>query len=265
LAYSFQLTTYLKYLVRISATGEAQMNAVERIKYYTDTIPKEGSLPGELHETQIPASWPDKGTIEAKDISMRYRDGPLVLKNISFNVHEKEKVGVAGRTGSGKSSLMVALFRIQELSDGKLYIDNLDVATVPLSVLRRKLGIIPQDPVMFSASVRFNLDPFKQFSDEEIWKVLENANIKEHVLSLPKKLDEEVSEGGDNFSAGQRQLICIARAILRKPKILVLDEATASIDNETDNLIQVMIRKQFSECTVLTIAHRLNTIIDSDR
>jgi ATP-binding cassette subfamily C (CFTR/MRP) protein 1 len=265
LAYSFQLTIYLKYLVRQSALGEAQMNSVERIKYYIDTIPKEGSLPGELHETQIPASWPDKGIIEAKDISMRYSNGPLVLKNVSFNIHEKEKVGVAGRTGSGKSSLMVGLFRIQELADGKLYIDNLDISTVPLHVLRKKLGIIPQDPVMFSASVRFNLDPFKQFSDEEIWKVLENSNIKEHVLSLPKKLDEEVSEGGDNFSAGQRQLICIARAILRKPKILVLDEATASIDNETDNLIQVMIRKQFSECTVLTIAHRLNTIIDSDR
>jgi ATP-binding cassette subfamily C (CFTR/MRP) protein 1 len=265
LTYSFQLTTYMKFIVKVSSQGEAQMNSVERIKYYIDTIPKEGSLPGELHETQIPASWPDKGTIEAKDISMRYRDGPLVLKNVSFNINEKEKVGVAGRTGSGKSSLMVGLFRIQELAEGKLYIDNLDISTVPLHVLRKKLGIIPQDPVMFSASVRFNLDPFKQFSDEEIWKVLENANIKEHVLSLPNKLDEEVSEGGDNFSAGQRQLICIARAILRKPKILVLDEATASIDNETDNLIQVMIRKQFSECTVLTIAHRLNTIIDSDR
>jgi ABC-type multidrug transport system fused ATPase/permease subunit len=265
LAYSFQLMIYLKFLVRHTANGEAQMNSVERIKYYIDTIPKEGHLPGELHETQIPATWPEKGTIEAKGCSMRYRDGPLVLKNISFQIHEKEKVGVAGRTGSGKSSLMVGLFRIQELAEGKLYIDNLDISTVPLHVLRKKLGIIPQDPVMFSASVRFNLDPFQQFSDEEIWKVLENTNIQEHVLSLPKKLDEEVSEGGDNFSAGQRQLICIARAILRKPKILVLDEATASIDNETDNLIQVMIRKQFLECTVLTIAHRLNTIIDSDR
>jgi ABC-type multidrug transport system fused ATPase/permease subunit len=265
LAYSFQLMTYLKFLVRHTANGEAQMNSVERIKYYIDTIPKEGHLPGELHETQIPASWPEKGTIEAKGCSMRYRDGPLVLKNVSFHIQEKEKVGVAGRTGSGKSSLMVGLFRIQELAEGKLYIDNLDISAVPLHVLRKKLGIIPQDPVMFSASVRFNLDPFQQFSDEEIWTVLENTHIQEHVLSLPSQLEEEVSEGGDNFSAGQRQLICIARAILRKPKILVLDEATASIDNETDDLIQVMIRKQFSECTVLTIAHRLNTIIDSDR
>mmetsp|Transcript_17293 Transcript_17293/g.18755 ORF Transcript_17293/g.18755 Transcript_17293/m.18755 type:complete len:203 (+) Transcript_17293:2-610(+) len=160
---------------------------------------------------------------------------------------------------------MVALFRIQELAGGTLSIDNIDISTVPLDVLRKKLGIIPQDPVMFSASIRFNLDPFREFKDEDLWNVLDSVNIKEHVLSLPKKLEEEVSEGGDNFSAGQRQLICIARAILRKPKILVLDEATASIDNETDNLIQSMIRKEFTQCTVLTIAHRLNTIIDSDR
>eukprot|EP01040_Poterioochromonas_malhamensis_P014174 gene14174-15673_t len=224
LTYSFQLTAYLKFLVRVAAQGEAQMNSTERIKYYMDNIPYEGLPEREIDPATIPATWPEKGAIVAKNIEMRYRDGPLVLKGIDFSIEGKQKIGVAGRTGSGKSSLMVALFRIQELAGGTLSIDNIDISTVPLDVLRKKLGIIPQDPVMFSASIRFNLDPFREFKDEDLWTVLDSVNIKEHVLSLPKKLEEEVSEGGDNFSAGQRQLICIARAILRKPKILVLDE-----------------------------------------
>eukprot|EP01038_Epipyxis_sp_PR26KG_P009325 gene9325-12563_t len=264
LTYSFLLTNYLKFCVRMVATLEAQMNAVERVKYYMDNIVEEGSG-RELETKDIPNNWPEKGCIKFDNISMRYRDGPLVIKGLSCDILSSEKVGIAGRTGSGKSSLMIALFRIQELSSGSLFIDNIDTATIPLNLLRSKLGIIPQDPVMFSATVRFNLDPFQQYSDEEIWNVLEGINLKEHVLSLPKKLEEEVAEGGDNFSAGQRQLICIARAILRKPKILVLDEATASIDNTTDSIVQKLVRTQFKECTVLTIAHRLNTIMDSDR
>eukprot|EP01033_Poteriospumella_lacustris_P010428 gene10428-7414_t len=216
LSYAIQMTSLLKMMVRVTATMEAQFNAVERIRHYAQNI-------------------------------------------------EYDKVGIAGRTGCGKSSLMVALFRIEELVGGKILIDGLDISRIPLPLLRAKLCIIPQDPVMFSASVRFNLDPFDEFSDEAVWEVLENVNMKDHVLSLPNKLEELVAEGGDNFSAGQRQLICIGRAILRKPKILVMDEATASIDADTDSFIQRMIRQKFKECTVLTIAHRLHTIIDSTK
>jgi len=160
---------------------------------------------------------------------------------------------------------MVALFRIEDLMSGKILIDGIDIARIPLNLLRSKLCIIAQDPVMFSASVRFNLDPFEEHTDDAVWEALDDVDMKEFVLSLPSQLQEQVAEGGDNFSAGQRQLICIGRALLRKPRILIVDEAAASIDAETDEFVRKMIRRKFSNVTILTIAHRLRSLADSTR
>ena len=191
--------------------------------------------------------------------------GPLILKGVNLTVEPHEKVGVVGRTGAGKSTMMIALFRITDLCEGSIAIDGIDLATLGLEDVRRALCIIPQDPVLFSASVRFNLDPFNEASDEDIWSVLEQVELKDAIERLPRGLDDDVQEGGSNFSVGERQLICMARALLKHPKILIMDEATASLDNETDTHLQHMIRKQFATCTGLTIAHRLNTIMDVHR
>ncbi|NXI19483.1 MRP1 protein, partial [Irena cyanogastra] len=262
-SYSLQITAYLNWLVRMSSELETNIVAVERVKEYGE-MEKEAEW--SIEQTAPASSWPEEGKVEFRGYGLRYReDLDLVLKNINVTINGGEKIGIVGRTGAGKSSLTLGLFRINEAAEGEIIIDGINIAKIGLHDLRFKITIIPQDPILFSGSLRMNLDPFDQHSDEDIWRSLELAHLKNFVSSLPDKLNHECAEGGENLSVGQRQLMCLARALLRKSKILVLDEATAAVDLETDKLIQSTIKSQFEECTVLTIAHRLNTIMDYTR
>ncbi|XP_078177310.1 ABC transporter C family member 8-like isoform X1 [Carex rostrata] len=262
LSYSLTLTASQVFLTRFYSSVEQFIISVERIKQYIHIPPEP---PAVIQECRPSPSWPSQGNIELQNLVVKYRpNAPFVLKGITCTFKAGEKVGVVGRTGSGKSTLISSIFRLVDPAGGRILIDSLDICSIGLKDLRTKLSIIPQEPTLFRGTVRTNLDPLGLHSDHEIWEVLEKCQLKSTISSLPTLLDSSVSDDGENWSAGQRQLFCLGRVLLMKNKILVLDEATASIDSATDAVLQQVIKREFTSCTVITIAHRVPTVTDSD-
>ncbi|XP_042910121.1 ATP-binding cassette sub-family C member 8 isoform X2 [Parasteatoda tepidariorum] len=263
MTYTLLVPVYLNWVVRNLASAEMYMSAVERVRNYS-RLPTEDNSTKDL--TGLPDKWPEFGAITFQNVVMKYdSNSDPVLKNVSLTIKAGEKVGICGRTGSGKSSLIMALFRMVNIISGRIEIDGVDIMDIPLEVLRSRLSIIPQEAVIFSGTVRENLDPANEFSDEELWNALEAAQLKAIVNLLPGGLDAQISGEGSNLSAGQHQLFCLARALIRNSKILVMDEATSSLDPETDQILQNVVAENYQSSTVLSIVHRVQSILNFDK
>lgn len=265
LAFTLQIITdvvvFFSITLRFVAEFENYMTSSQRIHAYTQM-----SIEADLRKKEDPTDWPTSGAIDFKNATMRYRAGlEPSLRDLTFSAQGGMKVGIVGRTGAGKSSILQALFRLIELESGSIVVDGVDVSKVGLHTLRENIAFIPQSPFLLQGSIRENLDPFGECSEEQLKQVIIDVNLAEKIASFDKGLDTYCSESNNLFSVGQKQLVCLARAIIRKTKILVLDEATANVDLETDNFIQRTLKERFQKCTVLVIAHRLATVIDSDR
>ncbi|KAJ5076658.1 multidrug-resistance like protein 1 isoform i [Anaeramoeba ignava] len=264
ITYCLQISSSLNWIIKYGALLEQYMNSIERIAEFSQIESEQSSL--DNSKILVSSDWPQYGKILFENVSMKYRPNlPDVLKDISVEFESGEKVGIVGRTGCGKTSLALCLFRIVNPYKGSILIDGIDISKIKISKLRHKLSIIPQDVIIFSGTVRENLDPFKKYTDLQIWEILSLVNLTEKIRTLPFQLSTEISEENSYFSTGEKQLICLARILLKNSKIILLDEATAFIDQETDKIIQQRIKSHFKNSTVITIAHRLNTILDSNR
>ncbi|XP_030549695.1 ABC transporter C family member 10-like isoform X1 [Rhodamnia argentea] len=260
LAYGLSLNVFLVFSVRLQCSLSNLKVSVERLEQYMHI---QSEAPEVIEHSRPPQDWPSSGNVEICDLKVRYRpDSPLVLHGITCNIKGGHKIGIVGRTGSGKTTIISALFRLVEPTYGRIIVDGLDITTIGLHDLRSHFGVIPQDPTLFGGTVRYNLDPLSEHTDEEIWEVVGKCQLREAIQEKEKGLESLVVHDGSNWSMGQRQLFCLGRALLRRSRILVLDEATASIDNATDSILQRTILREFTDSTVITVAHRIPTVMD---